>query len=339
MSKKPKFLIVSMMKNEGPYILEWVAHHLSIGVEHFLIFSNDCDDGTDRILDRLSALGYMTHAPNPRSLMGDKGAWQVLGLRYARYFNVYKDSEWMLFCDVDEYLQLNTDTPTIAGFLDQVGETDVVSFTSIPYNSDGKKHLSGEFTTSQFSQRNKPYSELRKARQDSGSDSPVLNAVKTLFRNDIPFRLRRNHRPLLDDFSQTNRVWRDGSGNVLDAAFTDNKTKAVDAISTVQFAQLNHYAIRSIESYLVKADRGDVMGTDRLDKPMKYWNNYNTPGDEDLRYIEPSLEKTKIFEALLQDPELKELHDAALEIHRAKVKRILDTETGQALAREMGYFD
>lgn len=46
--------IVSTMKNEGPFILEWIAHHRAIGVDDFLIYTNDCTDGTDRLLDALA---------------------------------------------------------------------------------------------------------------------------------------------------------------------------------------------------------------------------------------------------------------------------------------------
>lgn len=35
-----KFSIASIIKNESPYILEWIAYHLSIGVEHFYIADN-----------------------------------------------------------------------------------------------------------------------------------------------------------------------------------------------------------------------------------------------------------------------------------------------------------
>ena len=64
-------LVLSTMKNEGPFVLEWVAHHRAIGFDGFVIFSNDCTDGTDRILDRLDdaaaeldvALARMPYAP------------------------------------------------------------------------------------------------------------------------------------------------------------------------------------------------------------------------------------------------------------------------------------
>ena len=333
MAKKPRYMIVTAMKNEGPYILDWVAHHLAIGFEHFFVVTNDCDDGTDRILDRLAELGHVTHVPNPKMLKRNQGQWQVMALRFAKLFNVYRDAEWIMHSDVDEYLQLNTRKKSLDGFLDRVGDTDVVSFTSVPYNSNGQKTLEDEPTVSQYTQCNKPYAALAKG------DAPVLNAVKTLYRNDIKFRLRRNHRPLLAGFSQTGRVWRDGSGNVMAPEFTDTEFKAMNALNSVRYAQLNHYAIRSAEAYLLKVDRGDVAGTTRLEQSLKYWNNYNKAGDEDLRYTKPSGACRRIRQSFARDTELAEWHQHAVETHKDKVARILETESGRALARKMGYFD
>ena len=45
--------IVTTMKNEGPFLLEWIAYHRAIGVSDFLVYTNDCTDGTDRMLKLL----------------------------------------------------------------------------------------------------------------------------------------------------------------------------------------------------------------------------------------------------------------------------------------------
>jgi hypothetical protein len=59
MTKNQEFVIVTAMKNEGPYILEWVAHHLAIGFGHFIVVTNDCADGTDEILLALQRQGLV----------------------------------------------------------------------------------------------------------------------------------------------------------------------------------------------------------------------------------------------------------------------------------------
>ena len=47
-------LAILCVKNEGAFLLEWLAHHRATGFTDFLVFSNDCSDGTDLMLDRLA---------------------------------------------------------------------------------------------------------------------------------------------------------------------------------------------------------------------------------------------------------------------------------------------
>ncbi len=42
-----KFLAVLTVRNEAAFLLEWLAHHRGGGFTDFLVFSNDCQDGTD----------------------------------------------------------------------------------------------------------------------------------------------------------------------------------------------------------------------------------------------------------------------------------------------------
>ena len=57
-------VIVGCMKNEAPYIVEWVAYHRTMGVDNFLIYTDGCEDGTSEILDRLQEMGVLQHRNN-----------------------------------------------------------------------------------------------------------------------------------------------------------------------------------------------------------------------------------------------------------------------------------
>ena len=46
-------LAILGVRNEGAFLLEWLAHHRATGFTDFLVFSNDCEDGTDAMLERL----------------------------------------------------------------------------------------------------------------------------------------------------------------------------------------------------------------------------------------------------------------------------------------------
>lgn len=309
-------LILGTMKNEGPYILEWVAHHLSVGVDRFMIFSNDCDDGTDLILDRLAAHIRMRHQPNPKSLFPDRGNWQVMAQRYARLFNDYKSAGWIYTTDVDEFLQIAAGDGTLEDFAAAAGRFDAVSFTSMPFGSSSLIALEDRPVMEQFTRATKPYAKLRR------EGTPVTNAIKTMLRNSVDFDMRRNHRPLHKGFSAAGLRWVDGSGNDLDAAFTDGTAKGVDPLTTTDLAWFNHYAIKSAEAFMVKMDRGDVAGVDRLEKSLSYWQSYNKHGDEDHRATALRPRAREILDGFMADPLLAELHQQAFDIHRTKAARL-----------------
>ena len=46
MAGEQVFTVVSTMKNEGPYILEWVAHYKALGFDRIVVCTNDCEDTT-----------------------------------------------------------------------------------------------------------------------------------------------------------------------------------------------------------------------------------------------------------------------------------------------------
>jgi hypothetical protein len=323
-------IIVATMKNEGPYVLEWVAHHLAVGFDGFLMFTNDCDDLTDRILDRLATRINVKHQPNPKSLFPEKGNWHVMALRYARLFNIYRDAGWILHLDADEFLQIKVGDRTLDAFANQAGNFDVVSFTSMAFNSGGALRLEPGFVTAQFTEYNKPYGILRE-------DGRVeFNAIKTMFRNEVTFDLRRNHRPLRKDFSASDRIWIDGSGSELPPDFTDGQAKSINAINSTELAEFGHYAIKSAESFLLKVERGDAAGVDRLNRSKRYWNSYNTRGDTQIMFATKSAAFSDIYADLMSDPLLAEMHSEAFAIHQRKVASILQTAPGQQKAEWLG---
>jgi hypothetical protein len=48
---------VTMMRDEAPALLEWVAFQDAIGIDRIVVYTNDCRDGTDAMLDRLGQIG------------------------------------------------------------------------------------------------------------------------------------------------------------------------------------------------------------------------------------------------------------------------------------------
>lgn len=340
MSSNNNALLVGIMKNEGPYILEWVAHHLAVGFESILIFSNDCDDHTDRILDRLDEMGLIKHCPNPKGIFAQLGVWQVAALRYATIFNMYIDAQWILTVDVDEFLEITPGEHRLGDLLDQSPDFDLMSFTVVGYNSSNIKHIGDGLVQDKFLQ---PQIDIK---QLDSAESKKKAAVKTLMRNGINGAMFRNHRPKIDNFSKTDRVWLNGAGKAMPPEFTDQKVNLFAAEKSFGLAHVNHHSLRSMESFMVKADRGDAvnegrLGLDdaRISKVMTYWKERNVGLDVAKRSPKRPSGYTEIYTRLTSDPALKAMHEKALSAHNQKIERLLKTTGGQKLAQEIGYFD
>jgi len=95
--------IVAMtcVKNEGPWLLDWIAHHVAVGFSDFIIASHDCTDGTAEILEAAAKTLAITHLPFTPT--GDKtNQWQALKLLSDH--PIYQNADLAMFFDVDEYV-------------------------------------------------------------------------------------------------------------------------------------------------------------------------------------------------------------------------------------------
>ena len=120
-------LIISKMKNEGPFILEWIAHNLAIGIDKFLIYSNDCTDGTDTLLDALQSHGIVQHRQNPFREM--KRTIHKAVYAACKKEKIYKDASWHLTIDVDEFINIQVGDGKISDLLEQVPDANMISMT------------------------------------------------------------------------------------------------------------------------------------------------------------------------------------------------------------------
>ena len=67
---------VTRQKNEAAFLLEWIAHHKIIGFSDIVILSNDCEYGSDEMLDNLSKAGEIIHLCN-------NGPYDDRGIQFA----------------------------------------------------------------------------------------------------------------------------------------------------------------------------------------------------------------------------------------------------------------
>lgn len=96
-------LLFSAVKNEAPFLVEWVAYHRVIGFDKIVIVSYDCTDGTVELLDALHAYGIVEHIPEVAS-WDRKPKNSAAHVALSR--DIITDGDWGIWLDADEFLNI-----------------------------------------------------------------------------------------------------------------------------------------------------------------------------------------------------------------------------------------
>ncbi|MDZ4135822.1 MAG: glycosyltransferase family 2 protein, partial [Paracoccaceae bacterium] len=239
-----RFLAILTVRNEAAFLLEWLAHHRACGFTDFLVFSNDCTDGTDLMLDRLATMGWLTHirnqGPHPQGP-------QWAALKAADRHPLKAAADWILFFDIDEFVNIHAGNRTLPALLATLPEATAITLTWRLFGNAGVIGYTDAPVTQVFTRA-----------------APALlywpwraMLFKTLFRNDGSYGKLGVHRPRNPDKTRlATQHWYDGSGCELPAAFHSGRIFSDLGQDHTRLVQLNHYALGTMESYLLKCDRG-----------------------------------------------------------------------------------
>lgn len=306
--------IVTCMKNEGPFILEWIAYHRAIGVDDFLIYTNDCTDGTVELLDLLQARGIVQRRDNPFDGSGLKP--QHAALKAAEDEPVMRDCGWGISMDVDEFINIHVGDGRLDDLYRAVGNANMISLTWRLFGNANVHDYEDRFLIDQFT-RCAP--ELcRKPHQAWG--------FKTLFRNIGIYKKMGVHRPKgLKPDLWDQITWVNGSGKPMPQKLLRNGWRSTVESYGYDLVTLNHYAVRSAESFLVKRDRGRVNHVDR-DQGLSYWFRMNNNWEEDRSIQRRRALLVEEYDRLMADPEIAAAHGGSVTAHRAKIAELRATQ-------------
>ncbi|TDK42996.1 glycosyltransferase family 2 protein [Antarcticimicrobium luteum] len=311
-------VIVGCMKNEAPYIVEWVAYHRAIGVDNFLIYTNDCTDGTDEILGRLQQMGVLEHRIND-DWRGKSPQQHALNLSLKE--PVVRNADWLMHIDVDEFVNVRCGNGTLPDFFGAVPQATNVAMTWRLFGHSGVTRLNDRFVIEQFDRCAPKY-------------CPKPHTVwgfKTLFRNIGAYQKLSCHRPnKLADDKRDKVLWVNGSGQDMTKEAIDNGWRSSKRSVGYDLLQLNHYALRSAESFLIKRQRGRALHVDRS-IGLNYWIRMDWDDARDLT-IQRNLPRLRTeYDRLMADDRLRGLHEEGLGWHHAKAAELHEKPEFQEL--------
>jgi hypothetical protein len=95
--------VVGTMRDDGIYVLEWIAHYLVLGFNSIFIYTNDNVDGSERLLRKLADHRIITLIESETE---GTVRPEVKAFEYSLHLlHDLRDHEWVLFVDSDEFFQ------------------------------------------------------------------------------------------------------------------------------------------------------------------------------------------------------------------------------------------
>lgn len=314
-----------MMKDEGPYLIEWVAHHLAVGFTDLVVYTNDCSDGTDDMLIRLEELGLAHHR---RNVIPEGIRPQPSALNHAQDEPVVQQSDWVMVFDADEFLSIRYGDGTLDDLIAaaKVQDANGIVVTWRIFGSGGVVDWSRAPVTEQYLMA-----------------APITWnkgwGVKTLFTFDADYWKLGIHRPKMknrhiDTAFPDSVKWLNGSGRAMEDYFKFRGWRSITRTVGYDWVQLNHYAVKSVDSYAIRKMRGNV--NNKKDKyNSDYWSLQDRNEERDETMLRYSTKRNNIIALLLTDPLLNRLHNAAVDRAEARLDELRGTQAYADLVADL----
>ncbi len=296
-------VLITSLRNEGPFLLEWVAYHRAIGFDRIVVAYNDCDDGSvDLLVQALDRLGWITALPNevPEGVAPQQAAARVLARDGA-----IAAGDWVIWIDLDEFVNVHIGDRRIQDLTAALGDAWGMLVPWRLFGDAGLADWTGRFIHPAYDRAALP------------SDHMTW-AIKTLFRHG-PEVLRLDiHRPYLVegnglDFAQV----RAGHGNPITQRWGPHHKwlggsprsfpRMGGADQSWELAQINHYAVRNPTLWALKRLRGRGYWTEakddtKLRHTLALYAKMNLNGAEDRSILFWQDATTGLMQHALSDP-------------------------------------
>lgn len=258
-AERPEVVLVSAMRNEGPFILEWVAYHRVIGIDRIVVVSNGSTDGTDELLTALADSGEVTFL---RTAPGRGVAPQDAAVQAFETEVGYLPGNWYLWLDADEFLNVHVGDRTVQALVTAIGGAQAVMLNWRLFGSGGNdtfpgRHLSADFVGASklgfvANLETKPLFRHGSKMAGFASNAAGLPRLFADAGTEVKDCLGGNGKPL-DLKAPRTLAWLEGR------QIEGRNNLASRHEFGWDLAQINHYSVRTPDHFRLKAARGRGM--------------------------------------------------------------------------------
>ena len=294
-------LVIASMRNEGAFIVEWVTWYRMLGFTDIMVVTNDCTDHSPELLDALQAAGWLTHVRHEVE-PGQIPLFQKL--RRAKRHPLALQADWILVCDVDEFLVIHKGEGRITDLLPE-GAPDFLgmSLNWKVFGTSHRRHWSDGLVHRQFTLA---------AAEGAGCNT----WFKAICRRADLFRRLGAHGP--DGFRTELAPGPWGSAGLRGVNSAGEtvpgwnpeapyQRQTPRELTTHAAAQMNHYMIRSEESFALK--RGTLSSAARKDRYTDgFYKLFNRNEAKDLSALRHAARFDALHAEAMALPRIRELH-------------------------------
>lgn len=292
--------MVCSVKDEGAFLVEWVAWQRMLGFTDVVVVTNDCTDASPALLDVMAARGWVTHL---RCEVPSGGRITATKLAAAKQVPQVAGADWVMVADVDEFLNIHRGAGRLPDLLARV-EGEFLGM-SIPWRVFGTMGRTAWEDGLQH-----------RIHTRAAAEGDKLSAwVKSIHRHPgwflrlgehSPKKLRTPH---VRDWGIGGLRWVNPAG-----AEVTGWTPEDDSLRTLPprlrgfgVAQINHFMLRNAESFALKRGTlSPVAGRDRYTDA--YFAGADRNEAEDVTALRHAAAFGAVYGPMMADAEVARLH-------------------------------
>lgn len=308
----PTHVLISSVKDEGPFVLEWLAHHLAIGFDRVAVASNDCSDGTDRLLDALAEAGWVAHVRNrvPPGEPPQHAAYAAI-----RKAEPIDAADWLAVLDVDEFLNVHARGHGVGDLTALAApEVDLITLHALTFAGAEGAWSPGRVAprlTGRLRLRHKGNTMLKSLTRGPGRFGAIHNHSLVEFRGPGPLVAMGG----------------DGALRTLPRGARLRDLLRHEPVSPNHFwlAQVNHYATKWRDSYALRRLRGRGAAPPGAEErhTEAYWADRTAVEAEERSILRHDRAVEALMARMLADPRVERAQGEAERLYGAMAARAL----------------